>query len=347
MRLKSFTARNLPEAMERVRERLGPDAVILQQQELEDGGVRVTAALESAPAPAGPFSGVEGLDAFTALSEALDYHRLPVGLTDRLLAATGAVEADTPILALAAGLDSVIPFGTLPSEPLAQPLMLMGPPGAGKTATAAKLAAHARVRGAEATLITLDVGKAGGLAQISAFADALGAELREARDAESLRDAVSKVDKGRLVLIDTLGHSPYDGDGLREIGEWIEAANAKGVLVMPAGGDPIESAEVAMTYAHAGAQRMIATKLDATRRLGGILAAAHASELALMGVGVSATIGGGLRGINPMQLARLILPETEADDGDPMTESSNNDTTDADEPDGTAGGPTLAQGAHA
>ena len=216
MRLKTYTAKSLPEAMAKVRERLGVDAVILQQQDLEDGGVRVTAALETAPGPAGPFSGPSGLEAFSELTEALDYHRLPNGLLDRLIAAAGAVEADTPTLSLAGGLDSIINFGAPPAAATRKPLLLMGPPGAGKTATAAKLAAHARVRGAEATLITLDVGKAGGLAQIGAFAEALGAELREARDAESLARAVNEVAPNRLVLIDTLGTSPYDADGLRE-----------------------------------------------------------------------------------------------------------------------------------
>jgi flagellar biosynthesis protein FlhF len=87
--------------------------------------------------------------------------------------------------------------------------------------------------------------------------------------------------------------------------------------VLPAGGDPLESAEVAMTYAEAGARQFIATRLDATRRLGGVLSAAHAAELILMGAGVSATIGGGLRALNPLQLARLVLPELDPDADDP------------------------------
>lgn len=318
MRLKTFTAQSLPDAMSRVRERLGPDAVILEQQNLDNGGVRVVAALEQQGDSSGAFTGEGGLDAFNALSAAFDYHGLPIGLTDRLMAAAGAVEADTPQLALAGGLDALFTFGAPPSGPTAKPLLLMGPPGAGKTATAAKLAALARVRGNPATLITMDLGKAGGLAQVQAFADALGAELRQARDADSLAHAVGGCAEDHLVIIDTLGASPYDADALREARDWVKAAGADGVLVLPAGGDPLESAEVAITYAETGARHLVTTKLDATRRLGGFLSAAHAGRLSLMGAGVSAAIGGGLRALNAMQMARLVLPaDPDGDDTGP------------------------------
>jgi flagellar biosynthesis protein FlhF len=317
MRLKTFTAKSLPDAMARVRERLGADAVILDQQTLENGDVRIVAALEQRGEGGGAFRGEGGLDAFNALSAAFDYHGLPIGLTDRLMAAAGSVDADTPQLALAGGLDAVFAFGAPPAGPTAKPLLLMGPPGAGKTATAAKLAALARVRGNPATLITMDLGKAGGLAQVQAFAEALGAELRQARDADSLAHAVGGCADDHLVIVDTLGASPYDADALRETRDWVAAAGADGVLVLPAGGDPLESAEVAITYAEAGARQLVATKLDATRRLGGLLSAAHAAKLNLMGVGVSAAIGGGLRGLNPMQMARLVLPAEPDDDTSP------------------------------
>ena len=45
MRLKSFTAKTMKEAMQMVRDELGENAVIVATRE-ESGGVRVTAALE-------------------------------------------------------------------------------------------------------------------------------------------------------------------------------------------------------------------------------------------------------------------------------------------------------------
>jgi flagellar biosynthesis protein FlhF len=186
--------------------------------------------------------------------------------------------------------------------------MLIGPPGAGKTATAAKLAAQVRVRGGKATLITLDTGKAGSLAQITAFAEALGANLREAHDANTLKRAVANCPNDHFVVIDSIGSGPYDADALREIRDWLSVSNADGVLIMPAGGDAVETAEAALSYAALGLERMIATKMDSSRRIGGILSAAYTAGLTLMGVGTAPTIGGGLRAANPDQIARIILP---------------------------------------
>lgn len=314
MRLKTYTAESLPEAMQRVRERLGPEAVILStQDDPEGGGVRVTAALGEESGAPGIFETDAGLEAFNRLSAALEYHRVPIGLSDRLLTRAGNVEADTPAMALAGAIDEEIGFTTPPQGPTPRPLLLLGPPGAGKTASAAKLAAQVRMRGGPATLITLDTGKAGSLAQASAFTEALGAELREARDAESLKRAAAACPGGHFVVIDAIGASPFDGDAMREAADWLQLGGADGVLVLPAGGDPVESAEVALAYAEAGAQFLIATKLDAARRLGGILSAAYTAGLAVMGVGTAPTIGSGLRAINPVQLSKLILPE-EADE---------------------------------
>ena len=83
---------------------------------------------------------------------------------------------------------------------------------------------------------------------------------------------------------------------------------AQGTGVLPAGGDAMESAEMAVAFAAIGADRMIGTRLDIARRLGGILSATQAGNLALMAVSTSPNIGTALLPINPVSLARLLLP---------------------------------------
>ena len=51
---------------------------------------------------------------------------------------------------------------------------------------------------------------------------------------------------------------------------------------------------------------MIPTRLDAARRFGGFIGAAHVSGMSLHAAGVSRHIGGGLIGVNPISLARLL-----------------------------------------
>ncbi|MFQ5955991.1 MAG: AAA family ATPase, partial [Kiloniellales bacterium] len=270
MRLKSFTAKTLPEAMTRVRDAFGPDAVILSTQAKEDGkGVRVTAALEDRPLDAFDFEpSVDGVQSIDEISEALKYHRVPPGLFDRLIGNAAALPSGDWTMALAGAIDAEFAFRPLPHGPEGRPLMLVGPPGAGKTATAAKLCARARLAGAKTSLITMDTVKAGSLAQVGAFARALNARLDQADDPEALAAAVAACPEDHLVVIDTLGVNPFDDDDLDHMSRAARAAEAAPVLVLPAGGDSAETAETAVALARVGAERMVATRLDAARRLG-------------------------------------------------------------------------------
>ncbi len=310
MRLKSFIASSVPEAMKLVRDTLGPEAVIVStQQDESDGKVKITAALEDTSLDElDLMNPPAALDAIDELGEGLDFHRVPAGLADRLLNTAAQLATADKVSALAGALDVVLPFAPPPESQTGRPLMLTGPPGAGKTATAAKLCARARLAGRRSSLITMDTVKAGGLAQVSTFAEALGAGLGQAPDARTLQQLVRDCPKGNLVIIDTVGVNPLDDAQRTRLAETAGAAGADLVLVLAAGGDVLESAECAVAFSEAGADRLIATKLDTSRRLGGVLGAADAGRLALAAVGVSPNIGDGLAPINPVSLARLILP---------------------------------------
>jgi flagellar biosynthesis protein FlhF len=321
MRLRSFTANSLPEAMHRVRDVLGPDAVILSSQPAEDGrGVRVTAALEDSPLETlihdgaaggpggGPGGGAVSLD---EISEALAYHRVPPALFDRLVGAAAALAANNDALALGGALDGEFTFTAPPETPTLRPFLLVGPPGAGKTATAAKLCARVRLAGGRASLITMDTVKSGGLAQVTAFAQALGAELLQAPDIDALADAVAACPEDHFVVVDTVGANPFDADDMDRLSLAAGAAGAAGadpVAVLPAGGDPADCAEAAVAFAEIGARRLIVTKIDAARRFGGLLSAAQAGRFALMAASASPNISDPLLPFNPVSLARLLLP---------------------------------------
>ena len=126
MRIKLFQAANMADAMAQIRAELGADAIILEQRRTRYG-VEVTAALEpdeplliqpiTPPAPlvtAGP----------------LDFHNIAPGLAQALATAP-----------LAESLATALGFAPLP-DGREHPLLLAGPPGAGKTVTIAKLAAR-------------------------------------------------------------------------------------------------------------------------------------------------------------------------------------------------------------
>jgi flagellar biosynthesis protein FlhF len=313
MRLRSFTASSLPDAMDLVRRQLGDEAVILSTQDLGERGVRVTAGLDDDPEDRQGQNEEAALVAVEELSEVFDFHRVPPGLVDKLLTAASNLTAQGPQLMLAGALDAVLHFAPPPlphpGGAVRAPILLVGPSGAGKTATAAKLCARARLANRPATLITLDTVSAGAREQAQAFAKALGVPLREAPDIERLGAVLGDCPSDHLIVIDTVGVNPYDLEDCKPLRLAARVARAEPLLVLPAGGDAMESAEVAIAFQELGARGLIATRLDAARRLGGLLAAAHAAGLPLVGAGLGPSIGSGLANLNPLALARLLLPE--------------------------------------
>jgi flagellar biosynthesis protein FlhF len=291
--------------MRQVRAVLGEDAVILSTEQVGTQ-VKLTAAIEPA-APAVTAASAPRV-AGDEIEPALSYHGVPKVLADRLLATASELEGGSPQQALTAALRARFDFRSLIERKPGKPILLAGLPGAGKSATLAKLVARAKVNGWAATAITCDLAKAGAIEQLATYAKALEIPAFRAKDAATLRRAVAKADANGLVLIDTLGTNPLKVDDLARLRELAEAAVADIVLVMAAGGDVTESAELAAAYADAGATRLIATKVDVARRYGGILAAAEAGRLAFAGLGTSPEIASGLATLRADQLCRLILP---------------------------------------
>ena len=322
MRLRTFIAASITEAMRQVRTALGEDAVILSTEQ-EGKQVKVTAAIETKAAPAAASATPEASDELEAV---LRYHGVPQSLAARLLATAGDLEGGSPQQALTAALRAQFGFQPLSDRKPAKPILLAGLPGAGKSSTLAKLAARAKVNGIAATAITCDLAKAGAVEQLATYAKALEMPAYRAKDAATLRKAVAKADAEGAILIDTLGTNPLKAGDLAQLRELAEAAGADIVLVMAAGGDAVESAELAAGYAEAGATRLVATKVDVARRYGGLLAAAEAGRLAFAGVGTSPEIASGLGALRADQLCRLILPASRAESRTPGTAASKSPT---------------------
>jgi flagellar biosynthesis protein FlhF len=87
----------------------------------------------------------------------------------------------------------------------------------------------------------------------------------------------------------------------------VAASDATPVLVLPAGMDVTESAELGLAYAEAGARLLVATRFDVARRLGGILAAVSEADLALAEAGIGPGAADGLLPITPGWLAARLI----------------------------------------
>ena len=224
-------------------------------------GVEVTAALEpaedAAPAPAP----VEE----PGRRELLAYHGVPAATAARLGAGP-----------LPFALSAALKFGRLSLTAGARPLLLAGPPGAGKTLTAARLATRLVMAGTAPLVITADGRRAGATEQLAAFTRLLGLTLLVASNPITLGRALARRQEGAPVLIDAPGCDLFNPSDAEELRSLCATADATMALVLPAGLDAGEAADLASVHAEAGAELLIATRLDVARRLGGVLAAAGA-----------------------------------------------------------------------
>ena len=313
MRLKSFTAPTMAEAMELVRQELGDDAIIVSTQRAAGSkGVRITAALEPEDADLAVAELLgESADSSTAdaVRAAQATHGVPQKVADRLVNAARTAEISDPTLACAAALEAGFTFAHLPEHSAPRPFMLVGPNGSGKSIAVAKLAARSVLKQRQVGVITCDNIRAGAVEQLAAFTSILEIDLVRARGPESLARVVESTSGlFDLVLIDSPGLNPFKQTDMDYLQALVEAADVEPILVMAAGGDAAEAAEIGEAFAEVGATRLFASRLDTTRRLGSVLACAEAGQMAFCDVSASPHVASGISPISAISLARLIMP---------------------------------------
>jgi flagellar biosynthesis protein FlhF len=88
-------------------------------------------------------------------------------------------------------------------------LALVGPTGAGKTTTAAKLAIHPDAFGSQRVgFITLDTYRAGALEQLQSYSDAAEIPLEVVYDAREVDGALKRLASCEVIIVDTPGRGP-------------------------------------------------------------------------------------------------------------------------------------------
>lgn len=330
MRLKSFYAKTMTEAMQMVRESLGEDAIIVATRD-EDGGksVRVTAALDdgfflprssrrendlafelgrgSEPAPRDDWLQYDDeQDSESSLTEAIIDTLLRHGVTedilDQIVNCASLMNVDDPVVAFVGAIDSLFQFTPLPAKSYRKPLMFVGPPGAGKTLTVAKLATRSVMSGLSVGVVTTDTFRAGGIEQLKAFTKILKVDLKTAQTAGELSKVLGEMGPKDQILIDSPGYNPFSSADIRALMKFTTAGDIEPVLVMPAAGDAVESGEIARVYAALGAHRMVPTRLDIARRLGGLLTAAQQGGLAFADSCFTPNVADGIEALSPRRL---------------------------------------------
>jgi flagellar biosynthesis GTPase FlhF len=143
----------------------------------------------------------------------------------------------TPSQAPEASLHEIARSTKIASPTLGRVVALVGPTGAGKTTTIAKLAARMALgRRQKVALISVDTYRVGGEEQIRIYADIIGVPLIVVHNLESLAETVAGLEGYSHIFIDTAGRSPKDVDAIDELVRALKAVqNLEVHLTLPAG----------------------------------------------------------------------------------------------------------------
>jgi len=326
MRLRTFTAHDMPSAMQQVREALGEDAVILSSQKSKKG-VSITAAVEQNEesklekfTPAHPPQATEPLRFH--IHEILRFHNLPELFIAKILQKSTDDELSSlqaehhasgrsderHLLRLALEKLTASYFNYHPiTLKKGNILMLIGPPGIGKTLTIARIAAKLTMDKQPLLVITTDNKRAGGIEQLQAFTNILGHPLKVAPTYSALAQHIKSAKKQAHVLIDTTGCNPYDAAELDELTTFASLEGVEPVLTLSAGGDSLEAIDMVEAFMALPIKRLLVTRADTARRFGGVLAAAAAHNLAFCNASSSSSITDPLLPMDETLLAQLLL----------------------------------------
>lgn len=323
-----------------VRETLGEDAVIVATRE-EKGGkaVRVTAAID--PDIYGASAGRRHEPAFEThgnrqaassetwlqyddeqdesavaeeITDAMLRHAVPEDVMDHIISCATVIGFEQPSVALIAAIEHLFSFTPLPVRPQGRAMIFVGPPGAGKTLAVAKAAAKAAMNGLSIGVVSADTVRAGGLEQLQAFTNLLRVDLGRADTPAALREQLTALKGCDQVFIDTPGINPFSAEDVKTLARLMAAGDMAPSLVLPAGIDAEESGEIARVFSTIGVNRLLASRIDTARRLGGLLSAAHRGGMSFTDASNTPRVADGFISLNPKILSKLLMPSAFRDE---------------------------------
>jgi flagellar biosynthesis protein FlhF len=156
-------------------------------------------------------------------------------------------------------------------------MAIVGPTGAGKTTTIAKLAARWCMRhgNENLALVSTDAYRIGARDQLMSYSRILGVPMHAADGATDLARIMSRLKSKKLVLIDTAGMGPRDARLTEQLAALRSGAPAARVLLaLPATGEGHALGEIVRAFARAAPVACVLTKVDEAASLGAVLSSA-------------------------------------------------------------------------
>jgi flagellar biosynthesis protein FlhF len=152
-------------------------------------------------------------------------------------------------------------------------IAFVGPTGAGKSTSIAKLAARLALQNKKkVVLMTLDGYRIGAVEQMRAYAGLMGVPFRFVEDVAGLPRAIEENNRRDYILIDTAGRSPRDMNSMRALADYLRASEfMERHLVLSATTKPSDMRISMDQFEACLPDHLLFTKLDETSTPGPIL----------------------------------------------------------------------------
>jgi flagellar biosynthesis protein FlhF len=323
MYLKRFRGATVRDALRAAREALGPDALVLSTAMVPSPGwrgmmglreVEITAAAERGVSARRPEESAVRHQPADRESDSVRARLVAAGLDDRLAEEVSA-SLDAPgrrgasVLSLSAALATRLSSLAAADSTYAPVEVFVGPPGAGKTTTIAKIAAQERTRrGRTLGIVAADGFRVGAVDQLRTYADILDAPFQVARAPRDLERALARRHP-QPMLVDTAGRSPSD-DGVRELFQVIAGRpDIRTHLVLPAGTSASAARRIFDLYADAQPTRLVLTKVDEADSLAPLVGVLRERQIPISYLGTGQRMPNDLDRATAQLLASAVLGE--------------------------------------
>ncbi len=337
MIIKRYIVNNMNEAMIRIKQDLGAEALIISQRKIRKPGImgffakkvyEVTAALENEKPVSKPDM------SFTLMREVQDMKEM---LNTVIKSGGKEDHKDNTLEVLLSSLDlnddniaeicrryNSITEELEDKEKLHRILMdmvqvdgerktrveiLVGPTGVGKTTTIAKLAGrfslydHLKVG-----LITIDTYRIGAVEQLKTYAEIMNLPFRVVMTMKDMETAVAEMQDRDVILIDTTGRSSKNAMQISELRAFIDKVKADSIyLVMSCTTKNSDIDLITKGYSQLNYNGVILTKLDETSTYGSILNILRSSGKPLSYVTIGQSVPDDIKVMTADEISKIIL----------------------------------------
>ena len=188
-------------------------------------------------------------------------------------------------------------------------ILLVGPTGAGKTTTVAKLAAYFLLeKGKKVGLVTCDTYRMGADEQLRRYGELLGLPLHVAHDLQELVRVCQQLAQLDIILVDTAGRSHRDELRMEELKAMVEQLPSAEVhLVIPTSFGSEHAAGLIERYRELNINRLIFSKLDEAEALGALINLPVMSGVPVSYISTGQRVPEDLKQASSKTLARLVF----------------------------------------